>query len=103
MAKRKTPKKEKIVALKPEKINEQELSQLQATIKTVDQLTNDVGRMEVRKYALMKAMENMQRRVESMREDFKKKYGTDNINIQDGTISYENTNPEENGEVNKED
>ena len=40
-----------------------------------------------------------------MRGEFLEKYGTDNINIQTGEIAYpeENPNPEENGEINKED
>ena len=101
MAKRKTLKADKIVDLKPkaEKISEQELAKLQATIKTIDQLTGDVGRMEVQKYGLMKAMGKVQQNIETIRQEFNNKYGTDNINIQDGTIGY----PEENGEVNQED
>ena len=123
MAKRKTPKTEKVIDLTPkaEKIDEQELAKLQATIKTIDSLTVDVGRIEVQKYGLMKAMGNVQQDIETMRQEFNDKYGTDNINIQDGTIGYppENPNPEgnqtpnpeenptqitqENGETNKED
>ena len=107
MAKRKTPKTEKVIDLAPkaEKISEQELSKLQATIGTIDKLTIDVGRMEVQKYGLMKAMENMQQNVETIRKEFNDKYGTDNVNIQDGTINYlpENPNPPENGETDKED
>ena len=123
MAKTKTPKTEKVIDLTPkaEKINAQELAKLQATIKTIDSLTVDVGRIEVQKYGLMKAMGNVQQDVETMRQEFNDKYGTDNINIQDGTIGYppENPNPEgnqtpnpeenptqttqENGETNKED
>jgi flagellar biosynthesis component FlhA len=107
MAKRKTPKTEKLVDLsqeRPEKISENQLARLQATIKTIDQLTTDVGRMEVQKYSLMKAMENIQARIEAIRKEMQEEYGTDNINIQDGTIIYpEDLNPEENGEINKED
>ena len=107
MAKRKTPKAEKVIDLTPkaEKIDEQELAKLQATIKTIDKLTVDVGRMEVQKYGLMKAMGNVQQDIETMRQEFNDKYGTDNINIQDGTIGYEteDPNPEENGETDKED
>ena len=101
MAKRKTPKAEKIVDLKPkaEKISEQELNSLQATIKTIDKLTVDIGRMEIQKYGLMKAMENIQQNIETIRQGFNSKYGTDNINIQDGTIGY----TEDNGEINKKD
>ena len=109
MAKRKTPKvkKEKIVDLnlKPEKVEEQELANLQAIIKTIDQLTVDVGRMEIQKNGLMDAMKNMQVRIDASRRDIINKYGTDDVNIQTGVINYppENYNTPENGEVNKED
>ena len=104
----KIKKKEKVVDLKPkaEKITEQELAKLQATIKTMDQLTGEVGVLEVRKYGIMKAMDNIQTDIGKLRNEFREKYGTDNINIQEGTISYpENntTNQKENGEINKKD
>ena len=101
MAKTKKVKKEKVVDLipeQPEKISENHLARLQSTIKTIDQLTADVGRMEVQKYGLMKAMENVHTRIEAIRKEFKEEYGTDNINIQDGTILYP-----ENGEADKKD
>ena len=100
---------------KPEKLTENQLARLQSTIKTIDQLTQQVGEIEVRKYGLIKAMENVQQRVQALRQEFFKEYGTDNINIQDGTIIYpeenQTPNPEENptqttqenGETNKED
>ena len=106
MAKRKTPKTDKVIDLTPkaEKISEQELTSLQATIKTIDKLTVDVGRMEIQKYSLMKAMENVQNNIETIRQGFNSKYGTDNINIQDGTIIHpETSNLENNGETDKED
>ena len=107
MAKRKTPKTDKVIDLTPraEKINEQQLAKLQATIKTIDQLTVEIGQMEIRKIGLIKAMENVQNQIEEIRKEFVTEYGTDNINIQDGTIAYpqENQTPESNGEVNSED
>jgi len=89
-------KMKELKGIKPETIDEQELAKLQASVKTIDQLTHEVGTIEVRKHALMKAMEQVQVRVESIRVELNDKYGTDNINIQDGTINY----PAENGEVN---
>ena len=104
MAKRKT-KKEAVIDLKPkaEKIDEQELAKLQATIKTMDQLTGEVGVMEVRKYSMMRAMDQIQGNIEKLRSEFREKYGTDNINVQDGTISYPSENQNENGETDKKD
>ena len=100
MAKRKTPKAEKIINLtpKPEKITDVELNKLQSTVKTIDHITVEVGNMEIKKYSLIKALENTQKDIEEMRKDFYKEYGTDNINIQDGTINYP-----ENGEADKKD
>ena len=94
-----TAKIKELTGVKPEKIDEQELAQLQSSVKTIDQLTHEVGTIEVRKHALMKAMEQVQTRIEQTRVHLNTKYGTDNISIQDGVINY----PEENGEVNKED
>tara|TARA_R100001510_G_C7628916_1_gene188215 strand:- start:56 stop:349 length:294 start_codon:yes stop_codon:yes gene_type:complete len=94
-------KKEKVLDLKPERLSDEELVKLQSTIRTIDRLTSDVGRIEVQKYAALVAMQKVQSNVDEMRAEFMNKYGTDNINIQTGDIAYapEETT-EENGEVN---
>ena len=46
----------------------------------------------------MKAMEQVQTRIEGIRVQLNTKYGTDNISIQDGVINYP-----ENGETDKKD
>tara|TARA_R110002050_G_scaffold43732_2_gene104593 strand:+ start:888 stop:1217 length:330 start_codon:yes stop_codon:yes gene_type:complete len=91
--------------IKPEKINEQELAQLQAALKTIDSLTGEVGGIEVRKHSLLRAMENVHSRLEAQRIRIKEEYGTDNINLQTGEITYTDSSntTKENGEVNKED
>ena len=104
MAKTKKKKVEEVIDMtpKPEKINEQQLARLRASVKTVDQLTHEVGTIEVRKHALMRAMETVQTRIEATRVELKDEYGTDNINLQDGVINYE-SNSNENGKVDKKD
>ena len=89
--------------IKPEKINEQELAQLQAAIKTIDNLTVEVGGIEVRKHSLLRAMETVHSRLEAQRVKLQETYGTDNINLQTGEITYtdSSTKKPENGEVNK--
>ena len=47
----------------------------------------------------MQALSPHQKNIEVMRKEFKEEYGTDEINLQDGTINY----PLENGETNKKD
>ena len=105
MAKNTTKKIKELKVEKPEKITDAELNTLQATVRTIDRLTADVGRIEIQKYAVMKAMEKVQGTIETLRTDFMKTYGTDNVNIQSGEIAYapetpEATTPQENGEVN---
>ena len=100
MAKNTTKKIKELKVEKPEKITDAELSALQSTVRTIDRLTADVGRVEVQKHAMMKAMEKTQGTIETMRSDFMKTYGTDNVNIQSGEIAYAPETPQENGEVN---
>ena len=105
MAKGTNAKIKELKGVKPEKIDEQELARMQSSIKTIDQLTHEVGQIEVRKHALMKAMESVQKRLEEFRQELLKEYNTDNINIQTGIINYENSTPnlEDNGEADKKD
>ena len=94
--------------IKPEKITDDELTQLQSTIRTIDKITIDIGRLEVQKNSLMMGMQSTQESVERMRKEFLATYGTDNVNIQTGDIAYAEETPEtpetpeiiENGEVN---
>ena len=83
---------------------------MQSSIRTIENITGEVGGIEVRKIALIRAMEQIQRRIEELRVKLREEYGTDNINIADGVINYpqetpeqEKTNPEENGEADKKD
>ena len=103
MAKNTSKKIKELKGIKPEKVDEQELARMQSSIKTIDQLTHEVGTIEVRKHALMKAMESVQQRIEQLRVQLRNDYGTDNISIQDGTINYPETKAEENGKADKKD
>ena len=87
--------------IRPSRVTEQELAQLQSTVRSIDRLTIDVGRIEIQKYTIVAAMQKVQETIETLRKDFLANYGTDNINLQDGTITYSKTpTPQENGEVN---
>ena len=110
MAKRKTKKVKETVDLAPklEKITDAELNKVQSTIRTMDSVTTEIGRLTVQKHGMLKGLENVQIELDNLRKEFRSKYGTDNINIQDGTIApeqppSENPNTPENGETDKED
>ena len=107
MAKRKTPKAEKVLDLnpKPAKISDDHLQRLRSAVGSIDRYTMDIGKLAIHKNTIIKAIDGAQGNIEVLRKEFLEEYGTDNINIQDGTIGYstENTNPEENGETDKKD
>ena len=97
MAKRKTPK----VDLKPraEKITDQQLERLQKAVAGVNKAKNDIGGLEIQKHSIVGIVNELSNIITELRTEFKNDYGTDDINIQDGSINYS----KENGEVNKED
>jgi hypothetical protein len=95
MAKRKTPK---VKDLRPEKITDEQLNRLQTTIKTIEHFTNDVGRLEIQKNTILSNIRTHQGTIDVLSKEFTEQYGTNDVNIQDGTIKYP-----DNGETNKED
>ena len=99
MAKRKTPKKEKIIDLKPEKITDEQLEDLQKTINNINRSQLEIGSMELRKHEVTHHIAGLRDELSLMQKVFLENYGTFDININDGTINY----PEENGEADKKD
>jgi len=90
MAKRKTPKGDKIVDLKPkaEKITDAQLQKVQATVNHINRAQLDLGMLETRKHNMLHDIAKIQDSLSAMQEEFEKEYGTFDINIQDGTINY---------------
>ena len=100
MAKRKTPKADKIIDLKPqaEKITDEQLKRVQETVNNINRTQIELGQLEVRKHELLHSVATIKEGLSLIQSDFEKEYGTVDINIQDGTINYP-----ENGEANKKD
>jgi len=101
MAKRKTPKADKIVDLKPkaEKITDEQLAKVQNTISGINNHQMELGRMETRKHQLLHNLSQIQDQLTQLQEELQKEYNTIDINIETGEINY----PPENGETDKED
>ena len=101
MAKRKTPK---TVDLKPraEKITDQQLERLQKAAQGINKMQSEIGALETRKHSILHMVATMQDVIEELREEFKRDYGSDEVNIMDGTIKYNENgnneaNPKDNG------
>ena len=83
-------KKDKVVDLKPkaDKITEEQLKKLQTTVNTINQIQMEIGRMETQKHNIMHNLAHSQKTLMDMQDEFKKDYGTYDINIADGTINH---------------
>ena len=84
--------------IKPEKVTDEELKGVQDLINDINRSQMDLGQIETKKHAILHHISMLQEGVGSMRDKFEKEYGTYDIDIQDGTINYQ-----DNGEVNKKD
>ena len=100
MAKRKTPKGDKIVDLKPkaEKITPEQLAEVQGLVSNINRAQMEIGSLETRKHQMLHSISTIQESLVELQAKFEKEYGTIDINIQDGTINYQS-----NVEANKKD
>ena len=82
--------------VKPEKITDEQLKKVQELVNNLNRSQLEIGSMEVKKHELMHQVAGLRDELTVLQTEFKKEYGTFDINIQDGIINY----PKENGEVN---
>ena len=97
----KTKKKEKIVSLdpKPTNVTEDQLKKVQDVVGKINNSHMNLGQMEARKHQMLHYLAGINDELVLIQSELKEQYGTDDINIQDGTINY----PIENGETDKKD
>ena len=101
MAKRKTPKAEKIVDLNPkkERVSKEELSKIQGLVNNLNRLQMEVGIMESRKHSLLHQVAGITDEMTVLQNQLKEEYGTWDVDLQTGKLNY----PQENGEADKKD
>jgi NADP-dependent 3-hydroxy acid dehydrogenase YdfG len=85
MAKRKTPK---VTNLRPEKITDQELQEIQAIISMMNQGKLEIGNIEARKHALLHELDVVNQKLQEVQKNLEKTYGTIDIDINTGGIKY---------------
>ena len=86
-------KKDKVVDLKPEKISEEQLQETQRLVSAINKLQFDIGQMEAQKHSALHALFQGNDKLNELQTKFKEQYGTNDINIQDGTINYKDDEP----------
>ena len=81
-------KKMKAKDLRAASIKDEQLKELQNLVAAINKLQFDIGVMEVQKHNAMHALFEGNDKLNVMQELFKEQYGTNDINIQNGTINY---------------
>ena len=98
MAKNTSKKIKELKGVKPEKISEDHLTEVQSAINNINKAQLDIGILETQKHNLLHQISVMQEEIGEIQKKLEKEYGTSDININDGTIKYP-----ENGEADKKD
>ncbi len=75
--------------IKPEKITDEQLDKVQDTVNSINRAQLEIGSMELKKHELMHNIAGLREALTLLQKEFEKEYGTFDINIQDGTINYE--------------
>ena len=81
--------KTKKKAEKAKKITNDELNKVQSIINNINRAQLEIGSFESKKHNMLHHVTLMQEELSKLQVQFKTNYGTDDINIQDGTINYE--------------
>jgi len=83
-------KKSKTVDLKPkaDKISDEQLKTLQNVVNDINQVQFQIGRLEAQKHNMLHGMGENQKMLLTLQDNFKKEYGTFDIDINSGAINY---------------
>ena len=82
--------------IKPEKVTDEQLKKIQSIVDRINNAQMNIGQLEARKHQVLHMIAGTNDELTLMQENLQKEYGTNDINIKNGTINY----PAENGEVN---
>ena len=93
--KTKTKETEIIDFSKPEKISKEHLEEVQRVVNGINRAQLDIGQLEVKKHSALHFIAERNDELIIVRDKFEKEYGTANINLETGEITYK----EENGEA----
>ena len=88
MAKNTSKKIKELKGIKPEKVNDKELRNIQEVVASINQLHGQIGQLESQKHSALHNLAGVNDEMKVLQEKIKKDYGTNDINIADGKINY---------------
>jgi len=92
MAKNTVKKIKELKGVKSEKVTNEELNELQNLINNINRAQMQIGMLQTNIHQLLHHIAGKNDELSLMQSNFKKDYGSDDINITDGTIKYNETN-----------
>ena len=98
MAKNTSKKIKELNGIKPEKVTDEQLRKIKEVVDRINNTTMSLGQLSARKHHALHYLAGVNDELILLQNELKEQYGTDDINIQDGTIKYP-----ENGEADKKD
>ena len=85
-------KTKEVKAEKPSKISNEDLNSLQELVNDINRTQIQIGMLESQKHTLLHSISKLNDKMVLLRENYKDTYGTDDINIVDGTINRNEIN-----------
>ena len=98
MAKNTSKKIKELKGIKPEKVTEEQLKKIQVVVDNINRSQMEIGQLESRKHQILHYIAGVNEQLTLIQNELHEQYGTNDVNIQDGTINYP-----ENGEADKKD
>tara|TARA_R100000951_G_C2560704_1_gene155507 strand:- start:160 stop:399 length:240 start_codon:yes stop_codon:yes gene_type:complete len=74
------------------KVTEEELKEIQGLQTNLYKLTTDIGVLETQKHAVLHELAGVNQKQEEFKKVLEEKYGSININLQDGTFELQKEN-----------
>ena len=74
---------------RPVKVTSEQLSEIQEKVNTMNRAQVEIGSMELRKHEILHQLAGVKDELALVQKDLEKEYGTVDVNIQDGTINYD--------------
>ena len=82
--------KEKTIEVKnrAEKVSDEHLKEIQETIGAINNFQFNIGKLEAQKHDILHRLATAQDKIALMQDTLQKEYGTNDVNIKDGTINW---------------
>jgi spore germination protein YaaH len=74
--------------LRPEKLNEEQIKQVQQVISLSNKIKLELGNISVRQHTLLHEMDTVNKQISEINQSLEKEYGKIDVDISTGEIKY---------------